>query len=302
MISFKINTIEQTDTKGSFALEPLEVGFGHTIANCLRRVLLTGLEGAAISSVKIDGVSHQFSTISGVSEDATEIILNLKKVRIKLFSDKPVKMILKASGKGEVKARDIDTLGGGEIVNPDLHIASLNAPSAKLNIEMIVEKGVGYIMSDNKKTAEIGVMLIDSIYSPVTCVDYKIEKTRVGRSTDFDKVILNITTDGTIKPEDALIASAKILSIYFKQVYEPTFEGEEETLAPVVNDALKLSIEELDLPVRITNALKAVEIDTVEKLVSTPRAVLLKTKNLGAQSLTLISQKLAERGLSLSEA
>lgn len=302
MMSFKINTIEQNDTFGTFALEPMELGFGHTVANCLRRVLLTGLEGAAVSSVKIDGVSHQFSTIPGVSEDATEIILNLKKLRIKVFSDKPIKLVLKASGKGEVKARDIDTLGGGEIVNPDQHIAFLNAPSAKLNIEMVAEKGVGYVMADDKKTAEIGVMLIDSIYSPVTAVDYKIEKTRVGRSTDFDKVVLNITTDGTIKPEDALLASAKILSIYFKQVYEPTFEGEEEAQVPAVNDALKLSIEELDLPVRITNALKAVEVDTVEKLISTPRAVLLKTKNLGAQSLNLISQKLAERGLSLSEA
>lgn len=302
MISFKVISTEQNNQKGSFAIEPLENGFGHTLGSCLRRVLLTGLEGAAISSIKIDGVSHPFSTVTGVSEDVTDIILNLKKVRIKIFGDKQIKLVLKVSGKGEVKAKDIDTLGGGEIVNPDQHIASLNSASAKLNMEMTAEKGVGYIMADDKKTAEIGVILIDSIYSPVLSVDYKIEKTRVGRSTDFDKLNLQITTDGTIAPEEALNSAAKILSGYFKQIYEPAFEGEEVVESPVSEEVLKLSVEELDLPVRITNALKAVDIDTVGKLTTTPRSQLLKAKNLGVQSLSLISQKLAERGLSLSEA
>lgn len=302
MINFKINTIEQSERKGVFAIEPLEKGFAHTVGNCLRRVLLTSLEGAAISSVKISGASHQFSTITGISEDVTEIILNLKKVDLKLYSDKPVKLTLKASGKGEVKAGDIDTLGGGEIINPDLHIASLNAANAKLEIEMVANKGIGYELADDKKGSEIGVLFIDSIYSPVVAVDYKVEATRVGRRTDLDKLTLNITTDGTVNPEDALMSSAKILSGYFKQIYEPTFDGEEESEAPTVNESLKLSVEELDLPVRITNALKAVEIDTVEKLINTPKSVLMKTKNLGAQSLTLISQKLEERGLALREA
>ncbi|MCL5784944.1 MAG: DNA-directed RNA polymerase subunit alpha [Patescibacteria group bacterium] len=302
MINFKIITTEQTDNKGVFVIEPLESGFGHTLGNCLRRVLLNNLEGAAISSVKINNVSHQFSTISGISEDVTEIILNLKKVRIKLFSDKPVKVRLQSSGKGEVKARDIDALGNGEIVNPDLHIATLNTPASKLDIEMTVEKGVGYVMADEKKTQEIGVIPIDSIYSPVLSVNYKVEPTRVGRNTNFDKLTLEVISDGTMKPEDALLSSAKLISIYFKQIYEPTFEGEEVQEPVVSNDALKLSVEELDLPVRITNALKAVDIDTVEKLMTTPRGILLKTKNLGVQSLSLISQKLAERGLTLSEA
>lgn len=302
MINFKINTIDQTNNKGSFVIEPVEAGFGHTLGNCLRRVLLTSLEGAAISSIKINGVSHQFSTISGVSEDVTEIILNLKKVRIKLFSDKPVKMKLQASGKGEVKARSIDTLGNGEIANPDQYIASLNAAGTKLDVELNVEKGVGYIMTDEKKTQEIGVILIDSIFSPVTSVTYKVEPARVGRNANFEKISMEIITDGTIKPEDALLSSAKILSNYFKQVYEPTFEGEEVEESSASDDTLKLSVEELDLPVRITNALKAVDIDSVEKLIQTPRSLLLKTKNLGVQSLTLISQKLSERGLTLSEA
>lgn len=302
MVNLKINTIKQTDTEGFFSLEPLESGFGHTLGNCLRRVLLNSLDGAAIGSVKIDGVAHQFSTVPGVSEDVTEIILNLKKVRLNIFSDKPIKLIIKASGKGEVKASDINTLGNGEIVNPELHIASLNSPSAKLNIEMVAEKGQGYVMTDEKKTAEIGVILIDSIYSPVTSVVYKVEPTRVGRSTNLDKLVLQIITDGTITPENALMSAAKILSNYFKQIYEPNKEVEAVVLPAVPNEVLKLSVEELDLPVRITNALKAIDIDTVEQLVSTPKSQLLKAKNLGVQSLNLISQKIEERGLSLREA
>lgn len=302
MITFKVTTTEQNDTTGAFVIEPLEKGFGHTLGSCLRRVLLTALEGAAITSVKIDGISHQFSTISGVSEDVIQVILNLKKVRLKLFSDKPVKLILKVSGKKEILAKDIDTLGNGEVINPTLHIASLNSPSAKLGIEMIAEKGVGYVGADERKTNEIGVIPIDSIYAPVLSVEYKIEPTRVGRSTDYDKLTLNVTTDGTLKPEEALNTSAKLLGGYFKQIFEPTFEGEVVEESKISDDVLNLSVEELDLPVRITNALKAVDIDTVGKLATTSQSLLLKTKNLGAQSLNLISQKLSERGLTLGEA
>lgn len=302
MINFKINNLEEKDNQGIFELEPLERGFGHTVGNCLRRVLLSGLEGAAITAVKIDGVSHQFSTIAGVSEDVIEIILNLKKVRIKIFGEQEIKLRIKATGKTEVKAGDIDTLGGGEIANPALHIAFLNTPSAKLSIEMTASKGTGFVMAEEKKSDEIGLMPIDAIYSPVLEVDYKIEPTRVGRSTNFDKLILSIRTDGTIKPADALHSSAGILSNYFRQIYEPAPMPEEVVEQPKNDGVLKMSVEELDLPVRITNALKAVDIDIVEKLVSTPRGQLLKAKNLGVQSLNLISQKLLERGLSLSEA
>lgn len=301
MLNFKVNTTEQTDTEGTFIIEPLDAGFGYTLGNSLRRILLTSLEGAAVTSIKIDGVSHQFSTIPGISEDVTEIILNLKKLKLKVYSDKPVKLSLKVAGKKEVKAKDIDTLGGGEIVNPDLHIASLNSPSAKLHIEMIADKGTGYVMADEKKTSEIGVIFIDSVYSPVSSVNYKVEPTRVGRKTNFDKLVLQISTDGTITPEAALMSAARVGNAFFKQIYEPTFEGEEIEVVTPSNEVLRLSVEELDLPVRITNALKAVDIDTVEKLVGIPKAQLLKAKNLGAQSLSLISQKLEERGLSLSE-
>ncbi len=302
MINFKVTVNEQTEKEGTFVIEPLESGFGHTVGNCLRRVLLGSLEGSAITSVKIDGVSHQFSTISGISEDVTEIILNLKKVKLRLLSDKPIRMRLQVSGKKIAKAGDIDTLGGAEIVNPELEIASLNSASAKLNIELTADKGVGYVMADEKKAEELGVVMIDSIYSPVLSVSYKVEPARVGRSTNYNKIILQVVTDGTIKPEDALNQAARILSGYFKQIFDPTFEGEEVAVPTVSNDVLKLSVEELDLPVRITNALKAVDIDTVERLTTVPRGQLLKAKNLGIQSLGLISEKLAERGLTLSEA
>ncbi len=303
MLNFKVEQVNIDGNKGTFMVEPLEVGFGHTLGNCLRRVLLSCLGGAAISTVKISGVSHQFSTIPGVSEDVIEVILNLKKVRLQIFSDKPIKLSLKANGKGEVKARQIDALGGGEIVNPDQHIASLNSPSAKLNIEMTAEKGVGYVMADEKKSDEIGVMPIDSIYSPVIEVNYKVEPTRVGRESDFEKLTMEVITDGTIAPDAALNEAAKILSSHFKQIYDPTPMEETVTIRSTVSeDTLNLSIEELDLPVRITNALKAVDIDTVGKLTTMPRNQLMKAKNLGVQSLHLISEKLSERGLTLSEA
>lgn len=302
MLNFKTITKEQTDTRGVFVIEPLEEGFGYTLGAVLRRVLISSLEGAAISTIKIAGVSHQFSTVSGVSEDVIEMILNLKKVRIKALSDKPFKMTLKASGKGEVKAKDIDTQGGGEIINGDLHIASLNSPSAKLTIEMTVEKGVGFITADEKKSNEIGVMSIDSIFSPVVEVNYKVSPTRVGRSSNYDQLELEVITDGTIKPDAALQLSSKILSGYFRQIYDPTLDEEVVVEAPVSNSALKLSVEELDLAVRITNALKAIDIDTVDQLVQTPRITLMKAKNLGVQSINLIQEKLSERGLSLREA
>lgn len=303
MVNFKIDKIDQKGNTATFAIEPLESGFGHTLGNCMRRVLLNTLEGAAITSVKIDGVHHQFSTISGISEDVIEIILNLKKVRVKLFGDKSVKMKLLSVGKGEVRARDIDNLGGGEIINPEQHIASLNASSAKLNIEITVEKGHGYEVADEKKTEEIGVIPVDATYSPVTFVNYEVEPTRVGRDTNYDKLVIEITTDGTIQPEEALTQTARILSGYFKQIYEPVEDKNEEQQQPTNDEeSLRMSVEELDLPVRITNALKAIDVDTVGKLVNLPKNQLLKAKNLGVQSVNLITEKLLERGLSLSEA
>jgi DNA-directed RNA polymerase subunit alpha len=305
MNRFKVKTEEEKDNFARIAIEPLEAGYGHTLGNSLRRCLLTSLEGAAITSVKISGVSHQFSTIPGVIEDVIQIILNLKKVRVKIYGDKPVKMRLTANSLGEVKASDIDTLGQAEIVSPSVHIATISDSKGKLNIEMTAEKGVGYVSADDKKSAEIGVIPVDSIFTPILSVNYTVDATRVGRRTDFDKLNLEITTDGTITPLEAVNKASQVLAGYFRQVYEPMEEDEvEEVKTPsfMTDDLMKSSIEELDLPVRITNALKAIDIDTIGKLTSTAPTLLMKAKNLGAKSLTLITEKLTERGLSLGEA
>jgi len=301
---FKVINEVDTDNYTKFALEPLEEGFGHTLGNSLRRVLLSSLAGGAITSVKISGVAHQFSTISGISEDVIEILLNLKKVRIKIFSDKPIKLSVKASGKKQVKAGDFEITGDGEIANQDLVIATLNSADAKLNMEMVAEKGKGYSSVEERKVGEIGQIAVDAIFSPVVNVNYSVEPTRVGRTSDFDKLILEVTTDGTITPEEALNQAAKLLSASFKQIYEPAAVIDEvaEISTAISDEVLKMSVEEIDLPVRITNALKAIDINTIEQLVNVPRIQLMKAKNLGSKSLGLISEKLSERGLSLREA
>lgn len=300
---FKVKTEKELENFASIAIEPLEAGFGHTLGNSLRRVLLTSLPGAAVTSVKIDGVSHRFSTVDGVLEDVIEITLNIKKIRLSIHSDKPVKLTLKASGKSEVKAKDLEIEGDAEITNPDQHIATLTDVKSKLNIEMTAIQGKGYSTSEEGKTGELGVISVDALFSPVVAVNYSVEPTRVGRSTDFDKLILDITTDGTIAPIDVLNCAARILADTFHAIFEPRLEEEvEEVGSKISEETLKLTIEELDLPVRITNALKAIEINTIEDLINIPRPQLLKAKNLGTKSINLISEKLVERGLSLSEA
>ncbi len=297
---FKVKLSLEKENFARFVIEPLEGGMGHTLGNSLRRVLLSGLEGAAVTGVKIEGVSHQFSTIEGVSEDVIEILLNLKKIRIKVFSEKGVKLILKASGKKKVQAKDLEVLGDGEIVNGDVLIATLNSPSAKLNMEITVEKGRGYSPVEERKISEIGVIAVDAIFSPVIDANYTVEETRVGRRTDLDRLVLDITTDGTITPQDAIETSAEILSAVFKQIYEPAPEVEQlPDISAVSDEVLKMSVEEIDLPVRITNALRAIDISSVEDLINTPKSTLLKAKNLGVKSIGFVEDKLAERGLAL---
>lgn len=300
---FKVKTEQEQDNFAKIVLEPLDAGFGHTLGNSLRRVLLTQLSGAAVTSVKIDGVSHQFSTIDGVLEDVIEIILNLKKIRLKVSGEKPIRLTVKTSGKKVVKAGDFEIEGDGEIANPDQPVATLTDNKSKLNMEMTASSGKGYSVAEERKINEIGVIAVDALFSPVISVNYSVEPIRVGRSTDFDKLTFDITTNGTIAPLNALNEAAKILSETFHKVYEPVLEQEiDDTSAKISEEILKLTIEELDLPVRITNALKAIEINTIEELVGVPRQQLLKGKNLGTKSLSLISEKLLERGLTLREA
>ncbi len=302
-MNFKVISELEKDNLTKFAIEPLEAGLGHTLGNALRRVLLTSLEGCAITQVKIDGVAHQFSTIEGVIEDVIEIILNLKKVRVSVYGEKSIKLKLNASGKKEVVAKDLEVLGDGEVVNPDVHIATLTTPRSKLNMELVVEKGRGFSTAEERKSNEIGVIVVDAIFSPVVSVNYNVEPTRVGRKTDFDKLSLEVVTDGTITPKKALEETAKILSATFKQIYEPVLEEDLPNQTTAISDeTLKMTVEELDLPVRITNALKVIDINIVEDLINVPKQTLLKAKNLGTKSISLISEKLSERGLTLSEA
>lgn len=300
---FKIKVDKELENYARVTIEPLEAGFGHTLGNSLRRVLLTSLPGAAVTSIKIDGVSHRFSTIDGVLEDVIEIILNIKKIRLNVHSDKGIKLTLKASGKKEVTAQDLQIEGDGEIVNPEQHIATLTDTKSKLNIEMEASQGKGYSVADERKSNEIGQIAVDALFSPVISVNYSVEPTRVGRKTDFDKLMLDITTDGTVTPLESANMAARILSDTFHRIFEPVMEEEEiESGSKISDEVLKLTIEELDLPVRITNALKAIEINVIEDLINTPRPQLLKAKNLGAKSINLISEKLLERGLNLREA
>lgn len=300
---FKVKTELEKDNFAKISIEPLESGFGHTLGNSLRRVLLAVLEGSAVTSIKIDNVAHQFSTIDGVLEDVIEIILNIKKIRIKVASDRSIKLSLKANGKRQIRAGDFEIEGDGVIANPEMHIATLTNAKSKLNMELSAEKGRGYSVAEERVFNDIGVISIDALFTPIVAVNYTVEPTRVGRRADFDKLTLDITTDGTVTPIDALNEAAKILSDTFRSIYEPAPEEEVEEQGPAISEELlKMTVEELDLPVRITNALRAIEVNVIEDLINIPRQGLLKAKNLGTKSVALISEKLLERGLNLREA
>lgn len=301
-LNFKIKTEALTANYGKFTIEPLEEGYGHTIGNSLRRVLLTSIKGAAITSIKIDGVRHQFSTLPGLKEDIVEFILNLKKVRMYIDGDAQVKLSLNKKGSGEVYAKDIEIPSGVSIANPDLYLGALSDKKAKLEIEMTAQTGYGYETADQRKSEELGVLVIDSIFSPVRRVNYKVEATRVGRMTNLDKLVIEIWTDETVSPQKVLEEAAKILVSYFLQIYEPKAEIlEGVAVTPAVSDeVLKMRIEELDIPTRIVNALANGGIETVGQLLGTPRNELLKFKNLGGKSLGIVEDKLREKGVALS--
>ena len=305
--TFQIKTINESADHGVFVLEPMPEGYGNTVGNALRRVLLTSLPGAAISSVKISGVKHQFTTLEGMSEDVVEFILNLKKIRIKYTGDKPVKIELQDKGSGTVTAGDIDCPSGVEIINKDLVLATLSDPKTKIDAEMIVELGLGYSLADERKSDVVGLIPVDAMFSPVTRVNYQVEATRVGRMTNFDRLNLEIDTDGSLKPSSALKEAAKILVAFFNQVVNPVVPTNvsDETVAGTsgssTQEVMHLSVDELDLPTRIANALRKAGIETVADLVATPRAEIAKMKNLGEKSLKVVELSLKEKGVQLSD-
>lgn len=297
---FQITEQEKKANYGKFILSPLEAGYGNTLGNALRRVLFTSLPGSAITQVKIAGVKHQFSSLKGMKEDVIEFLLNLKKVRIFYNEEKPIKASLEVKGPGEIRAKSIKIDPPAKIANPDLILAYLNKDST-LNVKMDVELGVGYSSFDERKTDEIGVIPMDAVFTPIVRVNYKVEETRVGRLTNYDRLVLEIWTDGTIDPKQALLKAANILVSYFMQIVSPKkIEKEDDTNK---EDDLglvgKLSVEEINLPTRVANALIKAGYDTVEDLVKAERSKLVKVRNLGEKSVKIIEAALGEKGLSL---
>jgi DNA-directed RNA polymerase subunit alpha len=297
-----------TDTYGKFVAEPFEAGYGRTIGNSMRRVLLSSLEGTAISSVKINGAPHEFCTLPGVREDVTEIVLNLKKVLLKSYSREPQILKISVSGQGEVTASDIQTTGSIEVLNPDHHIATLDADGAfEAEIETRVGRGYCPAEGNKKDEQEIGVIPIDSLFSPVSRVKYEVEACRVGRRTDYDSLVMEIWTDGRVTPDDALTLSAAILRhhldvfvSYDKDLIE--FEASEKQIDIEKEDLrkkLNISVNEIELSVRAANCLNNANITTVGELAQKTEAEMLKYRNFGKKSLNEIKQKIIDMGLSL---
>jgi len=293
---FNIKSEQETATFGKFIIEPLEEGFGQTLGNSLRRVLLSSLPGAAITQIKINGVKHKFSTLEGMSQDIIDLILNLKGVRFQYEGEKPVKVELEKTGPGPVKAGDMKLPANIQVANKDHVLTDLADKKSKLKLEMVIEKGFGYIPADNKKNEKLGVIAIDAIFSPVLRVNYTVESTRVGQRTDLDKLILEITTDGTIKPKEALKASAKLLIGFFNQIVQPKKVASEKKETPeVYEESTRLTLEELDLPTRIVNALRKTGYGTVSDLLTVSPDNLAKIKNLGEKSIKTVQAALAKK-------
>jgi len=299
-------TISDDNTYGKFVVEPLERGYGTTLGNSLRRILLSSLPGVAVTSIKIDGVLHEFSTVTGMVEDVTEIILNIKSLSINMHCEGQKVVYIEADGDGPVTAGDIKADSDVEILNPDLHIATINGEQ-KLYMELTINKGRGYVPADkNKQPGQpIGLIPVDSIYTPVRKVNYTVENTRVGQVTDYDKLTLEVWTNGTIKPDEAISLGAKILSEHLNLFIDLSDQAKhteimvekEETKKEKV---LEMTIEELDLSVRSYNCLKRASINTASDLTNRTEEDMMKVRNLGRKSLEEVLHKLSALGLSLS--
>ena len=312
MIEFEkpnIHKVEETDNYGKFVVEPLERGFGTTLGNSLRRVLIASLPGAAITSMQIDGVLHEFSTVEGVTEDVTQIILNLKKVSLKLDSEDQKNLELDVKGPAEVTASDIQGDNEVTILNPDLHIATV-ADGAELHIKLTADKGRGYLSAnDNKARMDdlaIGVLPIDSIYTPIERVNYTVENARVGQRNDYDKLTLDVWTDGSLTPTEAVSLGAKILTEHLAMFVDLTETAQNAQVMVEKEEThkekmLEMTIEELDLSVRSYNCLKRAGINTVKELTDRTVSDMMKVRNLGQKSLEEIKLKLNDLGVSFRQ-
>ena len=298
--TFQIKAQNETETFGQYVIEPLERGYGQTLGNSLRRVLLSSLPGVAITEIKISGIKHKFSTLEGMQEDVVELILNLKQVILKAQTQKSFKLKIDKTGPGIVTAGDIETPGELEVVNKDLVLANLATKKNRLKIEMLAEPGLGYVLADERKSDRLGVIPIDASFGPIRRVNYRVEATRVGRQTNLDRLIIEITSDGSVKPAEALRESAKILVSFFKQIVSPVkVEAEKEAAPQLPTETMKLTVEELDLPTRIANALRKGGYGTVGDLVNGNMAEISKVKNLGEKSIKIVQDALAKKGVTL---
>ena len=299
---FQIKKEKETQDFGHFISEPLESGFGNTLGNALRRALLSALPGAAITRVKITGVKHKFSTLEGLKEDIVELILNLKQIKVSYDGKKPAKLTLEKTGPGEVKAGDIKTPAKVEIANPDLVIGNLATKKNRLKAEMLVESGYGYSPAEEREIEKLGEIPVDAIFSPVRQVNYRVEATRVGRRTELDRLVLEIATDGSLKPSKALKRASEILVSYFYQIVKPKKMPKKKAAKTEMPDlALNLTVEELDLPTRIANALRKGNYGTVAELVVADETDLSKVKNLGEKSIKVVEAALAQKGVELKK-
>ena len=296
-----------SEYRSRFVLEPLEPGFGYTLGNSLRRTLLSSIPGAAVTSIRIEDVLHEFTTIPGVKEDVTEIILNLKELVVSSEHDEPVVMYLRKQGPGVVTAADIAPPAGVEVHNPDLHIATVN-PKGKLEVELVVERGRGYVTAAANKLPgqEIGRIPVDSIYSPVLRVTYKVEATRVEQRTDFDKLVIDVETKACMSPADAMASAGKTLVELFGLAHELNINAEGIDIGPspqdeLVAEQLSTPIEALDLTVRSFNCLKREGVHTVGELISRSEADLMDIRNFGSKSIEEVKDKLRSLGLSLKD-
>lgn len=306
IISTNVETVHLSAELGQFEIEPLAGGFGLTVGNALRRVLLSSLTGAAITSIKIEGVYHEFSAVPGIREDTTELILNLKQVRLKTYTDEIVNVRLESTGPGVITAGDIQVPPEIEIVNPEQTIATLDTRDARLDMLLTIEKGQGYLTADGREGPTIGVIPIDAVFTPVRRVNYRVEKTRVGARTDYDKLILEIQTDGSVGPKEALAQSAQILIDHF-EIFAQLGGGVQRTEKSVIGAGTipsrlqDTAIEVLDLSSRTYNCLKRSQITTVGQLLQMSEEELLGLRNFGQKSLQELHEKLATHGIIIPE-
>ena len=298
---FTVTAKDKTANYARFEIEPLPQGYGSTLGNSLRRILLSSIPGTAIARVKIKGAKHQFSTLKGLREDIVELILNLKKVNFNLEGEQEAKLTLEKKGVGEVTAKDIILPAEVSVSNPDEYIASVTDKNTKLEMTIWIEQGMGYMPSEDRTTSEMGTIPVDSLYSPVRRVNFSIQETRVGRATNFDKLVLDVWTNGAIDPETALTHASKTLVSYFQHLYNPQ-EGNNNQPKQSVSTSqtvLKSSVEELELPIRITNALKKGGFATLADFEGKSRPDIEKVRNLGVKSIDQIQDQLKKKGVNI---